>query len=111
MWDCVRILRHYPQGRTAYCKNIFVLGYCLGSDRAAGVTVGVSRRPSMLCGGEREVMYITEFDSWLQPTTADDYMQRLSVLYRRRKTAKVQGIVKRALLAGWAVDGSDHIQR
>jgi len=50
---------------------------------------------------------MTEFDSWLQPTTADDYMQRLSVLYRRRKTAKVQGIVKRAL-AGGPVDGSDH---
>ena len=49
---------YYPQGRTAYWKNIFVLGCCLGSDRAAGVTVGVSRRPSMLCGGEREVMYV-----------------------------------------------------
>ena len=34
--------------------------------------------------------------SWLQPTKADYYLQRLSVMLRQRKTAKVQGIVQRA---------------
>ena len=36
-----------------------------------------------------------ELGSWLQPTKADYYLQRLSVLHRNRKTAKVQGIVQR----------------
>ena len=37
-------------------------------------------------------------------------MQRLSVLHRRRKTAKVQGIVQRArnAMAGGPVGGADH---
>ena len=39
---------------------------------------------------------MAEFGSWLQPTKADCCMQRLSVLHRRRKTAKVRGIVPRA---------------
>ena len=39
---------------------------------------------------------VTEFGSWLQPTKADYYLQRLSVTHRRRKTAKVQGAVRRA---------------
>ena len=39
---------------------------------------------------------VVELGNWLQPTKADYYLQRLSVLLRRRKTAKGQGIVKRA---------------
>ena len=39
---------------------------------------------------------VVELGSWLQPTKADYYLQRLSVMLRQRKTAKVQGIVQRA---------------
>ena len=39
---------------------------------------------------------MAEFGSWLQPTKADYYLQRLSVLHRRRKMAKVKGVVQRA---------------
>ena len=39
---------------------------------------------------------MVEFGSWLQPTKADYYLQRLSVLHRQCKTAKVLGSVQRA---------------
>ena len=39
---------------------------------------------------------VAKLGSWLQPTKADYYLQRLSVMLRKRKTAKVQGIVQRA---------------
>ena len=39
---------------------------------------------------------VVEMGSWLQPTKADYYLQRLSVMLRQRKTAKVQGIAQRA---------------
>ena len=39
---------------------------------------------------------VVELGSWLQPTKAEYYLQRLSVMLRQRKTAKVQGIVQRA---------------
>ena len=39
---------------------------------------------------------VVEMGSWLQPTKADYYLQRLSVMLRQRKTAKAQGIVQRA---------------
>ena len=56
---------------------------------------------------------MAEFGSWPQPTKADYYMGRLcrlSVLHRRRKTAKAQGMVQRArnAMAGGPVGGSDH---
>ena len=53
---------------------------------------------------------MAEFGSWLQPTKADCYMQRLSVLHRRRKSAKVKGIVQRArsALTGGPVSDADH---
>ena len=64
---------------------------------------------------------MVELGSWLQPTEADYYLQRLSVLLRQRKTAKVQGIVKRvrdALLGGPVTmvdegidDSEDRVQR
>ena len=54
---------------------------------------------------------MAEFGSWLQPTKADYYMQRLSVLHRRRKSAKVKGIVQRArsALAGGPVGDADQV--
>ena len=39
---------------------------------------------------------VVKLGSWLHPTKADYYLQRLPVLLRQRKTAKVQGIVQRA---------------
>ena len=64
---------------------------------------------------------VVELGSWLQPTKVDYYLQRLSVLLRQRKTAKVQGIVKRArdALIGGPVtmidesidDSEDRVQR
>ena len=39
---------------------------------------------------------VAELGSWLQPTKGDYYLQRLSVLLRKRMTAKVRGIVQRA---------------
>jgi hypothetical protein len=39
---------------------------------------------------------VAELGSWLQPTKGDYYLQRLSVLIRKRMTAKVRGIVQRA---------------
>ena len=39
---------------------------------------------------------VAALGSWLQPTNADCYLQRLPVMLRKRKTAKVQGIVQRA---------------
>ena len=41
---------------------------------------------------------VAELGSWLRPTKADYYLQRLSVMLRKRKTAKLQGIVQ------WARD-------
>lgn len=56
---------------------------------------------------------MAEFSSWLQPTKADYYTQRLSVLHRRRKSANATGIVKRArsALTGGPVGGADHSDR
>jgi len=52
---------------------------------------------------------VVEMGSWLQPTKADYYLQRLSVMLRQRKTAKVQGIVQRARdrLLGGPIGSSD----
>jgi hypothetical protein len=52
---------------------------------------------------------VVEMGSWLQPTKADYYLQRLSVMLRQRKTAKVQGIVQRARdrLPGGPIGSSD----
>ena len=52
---------------------------------------------------------VVELGSWLQPTKADYYLQRLSVMLRQRKTAKVQGIVQRARdrLMGGPIGSSD----
>ena len=64
---------------------------------------------------------VGELGSWLQPTKADYYLQRLSVLLRQRKTAKVQGIVKRvqdalfggpvAMMDAGIDDNEDRVQR
>jgi hypothetical protein len=61
-----------------------------------------------IVGGD---LRMAEFGSWLQPTKADYYMQRLSVLHRRRKSAKVKGIVQRArsALTGGPVSNADHV--
>ena len=52
---------------------------------------------------------VVEMGSWLQPSKADYYLQRLSVMLRQRKTAKVQGIVQRARnrLLGGPIGSSD----
>ena len=52
---------------------------------------------------------VVKLGSWLQPTKADYYLQRLSVMLRQRKTAKVQGIVQRARdrLMGGPIGSSD----
>ena len=41
---------------------------------------------------------VAELGSWLRPTKADYYLQRLSVMLRKRTTAKVPGIVQHAHL-------------
>ena len=63
-----------------------------------------------IVGGD---LRMAEFGSWLQPTKADYYLQRLSVLHRRRKTAKVNGVVQRArsALIGGSAGNDDNIDR
>jgi len=63
-----------------------------------------------IVGGD---LRMAEFGSWLQPTKADYYLQSLSVLHRRRKTAKVNGVVQRArsALIGGSAGSNDDTDR
>ena len=63
-----------------------------------------------IVGGD---LRMAEFGSWLQPTKADYCLQSLSVLHRRRKTAKVNGVVQRArsALIGGSAGSNDDTDR